>query len=260
MNTTRPGPVLARRGLVTALLLGATACGSGAGSSTDRRGPDPKRVAEIEAALVPKNPAAVGVREGLAATLLVDVSGSMREDAPDSDDRKIDVAKRAAIDLVQQFARYAADQPAIPVLVGVYEFSSGRRGGDVREVVPMGQPRPQAAESAIRAMRADGGTPIGDAMIVAKRALDATGVARRHLIVVTDGENTDGYDPGEVATALARRPFDERPALYFVAFDIEARRFQRVRDAGGLVLEAASGKALGETIDALLRGKILVEK
>jgi len=33
-----------------------------------------------------------------------------------------------------------------------------------------------------------------------------------------------------------------------------------VQTAGGLVMEAASGKALGETIDSLLRGKILIER
>ena len=47
-------------------------------------------------------------------------------------------------------------------------------------------------------MTADGGTPIGDAMIAGKRALDRTGLSRRHLLVVTDGENTDGAKPVDV--------------------------------------------------------------
>jgi len=109
-------------------------------------------------------------------------------------------------------------------------------------------------------MHADGGTPIGNAMITAKRALDATGVSRRHLLVITDGENTDGYAPDDVTAAIGRRPETERPSIYFVAFDIDATRFNRVRDAGGLVLGAASGKELGTTLDSLLRGKILIEK
>ena len=124
----------------------------------------------------------------------------------------------------------------------------------------MAPPDLARATRAVAAMRADGGTPIGDAMVQAKRALDATGLSRRHLLVVTDGENTDGFEPADVAAGIMRRPFDERPAMYFVAFDVEARRFGAVKDAGVFVLEAASGKALGETIDSLLRGKILVEK
>jgi hypothetical protein len=50
-------------------------------------------------------------------------------------------------------------------------------------------------------------------MIFAKRQLDATGLTRKHLLVVTDGENTDGFDPDDVATALNRRPEAERPSL-----------------------------------------------
>ena len=57
-----------------------------------------------------------------------------------------------------------------------------------------------------------------------------------------------------------RRPELERPSIYFVAFDVDASRFNDVGTAGGLVLPAGSGKALGETLASLLRGRILVEK
>jgi hypothetical protein len=97
-------------------------------------------------------------------------------------------------------------------------------------------------------------------MITAKRALDDTGLARRHLLVVTDGENTDGVAPDRVAVAINKRPEAERPSIYFVAFDVAASRFSGVRDAGGLVLAAANAKELNDTLDTLLRGKILVEK
>jgi Mg-chelatase subunit ChlD len=109
-------------------------------------------------------------------------------------------------------------------------------------------------------MRARGGTPIGNAMIAAKRELDATGLARRHLLVVTDGENTDGFAPDAVTAAINRRPAAERPSIYFVAFDIEQRRFERVRDAGALLLGAADARELNSTLDSLLRGQILIEK
>jgi Mg-chelatase subunit ChlD len=108
-------------------------------------------------------------------------------------------------------------------------------------------------------MRANGGTPIGDAMVAAKRALDSSGLTRRHLLVVTDGENTDGYKPADVMAALARRPEQERPSIYFVAFDIEASRFSAVRDGGGLVLAAGNATELDTTLNSLLTGKILVE-
>lgn len=202
-------------------------------------------------------------KDGLAAAIAIDVSGSMDEKVAGRDGReepKIDIARRAALDLVDQFVSYARGHQDEPVLLGVYEFSRRRGEPDCRPVVAMGPPDRERAAAAIAKLDADGGTPIGQAMITAKRALDETGLTRRHLLVVTDGENTDGVAPDRVALAIGKRPDAERPSIYFVAFDIEANRFSRVRDAGGLVLSAANASELNTTLDALLSDKILVEK
>ena len=200
-------------------------------------------------------------RSGLAAAIMIDVSGSMGKSPRRGSDPKIASARRSALDLVDQFARYAKDHPSEPVLLGIYEFSARRGQPSAREILPMGPPpaRARAAE-AIAGMKASGDTPIGEAMIAGKRALDATGLSRRHLLVITDGENTEGFEPGEVATALAQRPETERPSVYFVAFDIEASRFDEVKEQGALVLEAADSHGLNQTLDMLLRGEILVER
>lgn len=202
-------------------------------------------------------------REGLAAAIVIDVSGSMKDAVRGEsgrNERKIEIARRAARDLVEQFARYAEEHKDEPVLLGIYEFSERSGEEDTRPVVSMGVPDRSRAEAALAGLRAEGGTPIGNAMIAAKRELDRTGLTRRHLLLVTDGENTDGFDPAKVAVAITRRPEAERPSIYFVAFDIEASRFQGVRDAGGLVLAASNARELNDTLDSLLRGKILIEK
>ena len=243
--------------LALAGMLGAGACerepsGDGALSRTERR---------IDEELVPAS--APAQREGLAAAIVIDVSGSMDDDVRDESGRrqpKIEIARRAAGDLVNQFARYAEDHPEEPVLLGLYEFSERSGEPDCRPVIAMARPDRARAEKALRSMRARGGTPIGNAMVTAKRELDATGLSRRHLLVVTDGENTDGFEPEAVAAAINRRPEAERPSLYFVAFDIDARRFEQVRQAGTLVLGAADAKDLNATLDSLLRGQILIEK
>jgi Ca-activated chloride channel family protein len=218
-----------------------------------------ERTTGLDTALTPDP--GVAERDGLAAMIAIDVSGSMNERAGGgSDERKIVSARRAAIDLVEQFARYADDHKGEPVLLGVYEFSDKDNEPDLRPIVTLGPPDRVRARAAIDKMEADGGTPIGNAMISAKKLLDSTGLSRRHLLVVTDGENTSGPEPEDVAAAIARRPASEQPSMYFVAFDISASRFNAVRDAGGLVLEAANAKALNDTLDSLLRGKILIEK
>lgn len=209
-----------------------------------------------------QGPAAGDSRDGLAAIILFDVSGSMgdrvREDRMRGEP-KIDIARRAALDLVRRFDQYAREHPDQPVKVGIYEFSSRPGEPPYRSVMPLGPPDVATAETAIRRMRADGGTPIGDAMIAATRELRGTSLTRRHVLVVTDGENTDGFKPGDVAATLATLTGYDRPSLYSVAFDIGASRFDAVKQAGGLVLPAADAGELGKTLDYLLSDKILVE-
>jgi hypothetical protein len=172
---------------------------------------------------------------------------------------KIVSARNAALGLVDEFARYARDHPSDAVMLGIYEFSSRRGVPDTRDVIPMGPPDRERAMAALELMKPGGDTPIGNAMIAGQRALDASGLSRTHLLVITDGQNTEGYRPAPVAAAIARRT-EVRPSLYFVAFNVRARRFDDVKDAGALVLEAADGDALTATLDSLLRGEILLER
>jgi hypothetical protein len=251
-----------RRTLLLVPLVGALFAAAGCnGESSSRENRAAREAREIEDQLTPRT--TPPPRDGVAAAIVIDVSGSMEDDVRGEDGReveKIEVARRAARDLVDQFAKYAEAHPGEPVLLGIYEFSRRRGEPDCRPVIPMGPPDRASAASAIARLEADGGTPIGQAMITAKQALDATGLTRRHLLLVTDGENTDGYRPERVAAAIGKRPDAERPSMYFVAFDIEESRFAALRDAGGLVLPAANARELNNTLDVLLSGKILVEK
>jgi len=72
--------------------------------------------------------------------------------------------------------------------------------------------------------------------------------------------NNKGYSPGAVADAIARQPQEDRASVYFVAFDVSAERFNSVKEAGGLVLEAADERELNQTMDFILTGRILVEQ
>ena len=251
--TTRPAATIA---LIAAL--GMSGCE--VERRSERDGPS-RTERRIDEQLAPA--AEVKQREGLAAAILIDVSGSMEDEVRGENGReeeKIVIARRAARDLVEQFARYAEEHPDESVLLGLYEFSERSGEPDCRAVIPMGRPDRARAQRALASMRAQGGTPIGNAMITAKRELDATGLTRRHLLVVTDGENTDGFAPDAVTAGINRRPEAERPSMYFVAFDIEQRRFARVRDAGALLLGASDARELNSTLDSLLRGQIFVEK
>jgi Mg-chelatase subunit ChlD len=249
-------------GAIAAVLVAwlAVACESPGPGTVGRVADAPRVDPEIDAALA-DGPRAEP-REGLAAAIVIDVSGSMNDRVRGDDGqrvRKIEVARRAARDLVEQFAAYAEAHPDERVELGIFEFSRREGQPDARPVVPMGPPD-RTAIKAIASLTPQGGTPIGTAMIAATHALDATGLSRRHLLLLTDGENTHGFRPEHVAAALARRPPASQASIYFVAFDVDARHFDGVREAGGLVLPAANAQELTGTLDMLISGKILVER
>jgi len=205
-------------------------------------------------------PAGAERREGVAAAILLDTSGSMDDKVPAAGGsrRKIDIARQAVHSIVRQAETFAREQPSQPLLVGIYEFSTRGRSA-CRRIVPMGPPDAAAAERAMRNLTADGQTPIGDSMVQAKHDLDATGLTRTHILVVTDGANTAGSTPGNVMWAISRLPEDQRPGVYFVAFDVDAEVFKDVRQAGALVLPAADERQLQERLNYIMGSRILVE-
>ena len=208
---------------------------------------------------------AAGARyqEGIAAAILIDTSGSMQQRVRDADGAmqpKISIAKRAALNLVDQFDAYAREHSDKRIVVGIYEFSDRGKSANCRTVVKLGPPDAAAARSAIMDMYANGDTPIGDAMIKAKHDVDGAGLSKRHILVITDGENTKGYSPAEVTRVISSQNETDRASIYFVAFDVAASKFNSVRDSGGLVLAASNETDLKGTLDYLLTGKILAEQ
>lgn len=208
-------------------------------------------------------PAGVARREGVAVAILVDTSGSMEEKVPGATaarQRKIDIAKTCLQSLVGQVEAFCRAHPDKSVVLGLYEFSARDSGEPCRTVVPLGPPDAAGAARAMGPLVPRGNTPIGNAMIAAKRALDATGFSHRHILVITDGENNHGYALPDVVGALARQAEEDRASMYFIAFDVAASKFEPVKQAGGLVMSASSENDLKETLDYVLTGKILVEQ
>lgn len=200
--------------------------------------------------------------DGIAVALLVDTSGSMSENVKDAAGKpraKLEIARVALERVVEQCKKFAAEQPGRPLKLAIYEFSS-RSGSHARPVTPFEAPDPGKVKAAAGKLRADGGTPIGEAMVMAKRELDRAGLVKRHLLVVTDGNNTDGIAPERVMEEIAKLPEEKRPGVYFIAFDIAAREFDAVKAKGALVLSAANEKELLETLETLIGEKVLLEK
>jgi hypothetical protein len=200
---------------------------------------------------------------GTAVAVLVDVSGSMRQPVSSGAGQtqpKIEIAKASVLRLVSQIDHFVREHPNKPVVLGIYEFSARSHQPSARTLVPMGPPDLARTQEGLARMRPDGDTPIGDALIYAKQQLNKTLKASQHILVVTDGENNRGFDPEVVVDVLSRMPENDRASVYCIAFDVAADRFQRVRDAGGLVLAAMNEGELQQTMDYVLTGKILAEQ
>jgi Mg-chelatase subunit ChlD len=256
--------ILVTLGGITLSIIRPAACRPAPRPSASTRAPaaEPPSDTVRDAIAARLQPGDITWKDGVAAVVLVDVSGSMNDrvrNAEGERERKIAIARRAALGLVRAFETYARAHPGETVSLGVYEFSERNDQPAARVVIPLGPPDFSAAGERLETMKPRGGTPIGEAMIEGRRALDATGLRRRHLLVVTDGENTDGVSPTEVARVMERQEDALRAPVYFVAFDVAADAFEGVKQHGGLVLSAKDGGELATTLDELLSDKILVE-
>ena len=194
--------------------------------------------------------------EGLGASvaILIDNSGSMKEEAEGDSRPKYLVAREAIQAMLASTDSFVARQPDFPVNVGLYRFSSR-----VTPMAPVAKYDRAALVAALDSMpEPDGGTAIGRAMDVAREDLYRAGTIRKYILVVTDGENTQGVSPRRMAREINRRS-EGAIRMYFVAFDIDAERFAFVREVRGEVVGARNGEALRERLDEIYRGKILSE-
>ena len=106
--------------------------------------------------------------------------------------------------------------------------------------------------------RPGGGTAIGEALRTARPDLYRAGVFRKYLLVVTDGENTSGRSPDDVARDIFQKS-EGAVQIYFVAFDTNPQKFAFLKEVGGDVIGAGTGGELRTALDQVYQGKILAE-
>ena len=132
--------------------------------------------------------------------VVLDASGSMTEKACSGDLPKIEAARNA-------LAAFAESLPADANL-GLQVFDA--RG--VREQIALSAGNRDKFKSVLASVRAGGGTPLQTAIAQAYARLEQQGARQLgygeyHLVVVTDGEASDGQDPtNTVKFILDRSP------------------------------------------------------
>lgn len=196
------------------------------------------------------------VEEGLGAAvaILVDTSGSMHDAAPGDSRPKYVVAQQALEAMLDATDAFIAKRPDFPIKIGVYSFSSNVR--TLRSIQRYDRDSVRFALSKLP--QPGGGTAIGEALHEARPDLYRAGVFRKYLLVVTDGENTSGRSPDEVAREISRKS-EGAVQIYFVAFDTNPEKFAFLKEVGGDVIGAGTGTELRRALDGIYQGKILAE-
>jgi Mg-chelatase subunit ChlD len=196
------------------------------------------------------------VEEGLGAAvaILIDTSGSMRDPAPGDRRPKFIVANEALEAMLDATDTFVAKRPDFPIKIGIYTFSSDVQ--TLRSIQPYNRAAIRGALATLPVP--GGGTAIGDAMREARPDLYRAGVFRKYLLVVTDGDNTNGRPPEDVAREIFQKS-EGAVQVYFVAFDTSPQKFAFLKQVGGDVIAAGTGAELRQALDGIYQGRILAE-
>ncbi|MDX2295806.1 MULTISPECIES: VWA domain-containing protein [Streptomyces] len=157
----------------------------------------------LTAALLPTSAAAdEPAKESPKVELVLDVSGSMR--AKDIDGKsRMSAAKQAfneVLDAVPEEVRLG-----IRTLGADYPGNDRKRGcKDTRQLYPVGPLDRTEAKTAVATLAPTGWTPIGPALTEAAKDLGEDGATKR-IVLITDGEDTCGVDPCQIAREIAAK-------------------------------------------------------
>ncbi len=203
--------------------------------------------------------------DGLALAIVYDTSGSMQEPVRSSSGHlspKYVIANHALLAIaaqIQHFATNTADGPPRTVYAGLFTFD----GDHAKSVVDFGPFDGAAIEKwATNFSHPNGGTPLGNALRTASRAVLDCPLPHKHVLIITDGINTLGPAPAAVMPALQREATRKQMdlAVHFVAFDVSAQVFDGVKRLGATVVAAADETQLDSQLDFILQNQILLEK
>lgn len=206
-----------------------------------------------------------GEPEGVALAIIYDSSGSMRDPVRDQNDRltpKYLIANKAlasVADQIQAFITNSAPGTTRKVDTAMFIFQ-GERAREVMKLAPFDAS--SLKSWAAHFSNPNGSTPLGNALTAASKAVFASPLPRKHVLIITDGMNTAGPSPAEVLPHLKKRADEQHTALsvHFVAFDVEAKLFDPVKKLGATVVAASNESQLNSQLQFILQRKILLEE
>jgi hypothetical protein len=199
--------------------------------------------------------------DAIALAVVFDTSGSMAQPIPTKPgsppSAKILVARRAFDAVIERLNTFAAAPNAKPLYVGLYVF----QGNHGRTALPLARFDAAKLRAAIAGLEPGGATPLGATMLRAGRDLLAARAASRHMLVLTDGENTAGPKPEKALAQLLESGTRQQVSLFthVIALDIKPAVFATLQKNGATLIGAADEVQLNAQFDFILEEKILIE-
>ncbi|MET0262326.1 MAG: hypothetical protein ABW223_05470, partial [Rariglobus sp.] len=104
-------------------------------------------------------------------------------------------------------------------------------------------------------------TPLGLTMQLAGRALLASPAQHKHLLVLSDGQNSNGPEPEDILDLLQKDAEKQQTPLfvYVIALGIKPSVFKALKDRGATLIGASDEKQLQTQLDFILENQILLE-
>ena len=188
---------------------------------------------------------------GTAIAIIYDTSGSMIEPTLTADNKaepKFRVANGALKHIIDKIDAFAKTYPVEATLITFQGTPA-----------PLGKWNRTPFDKWVDNFKSpDGNTPLGEAIKTASATLRKSQMAKKHLVILTDGKANGYYHPETILHENKERDGKNAPQAYLIAFDTNAAQFSPIKQEGAIIL-SATGKTLDTGLSTLFNEKILLE-
>ncbi len=169
--------------------------------------------------------------------LILDSSASMTEAVAEGP--KVDIARQSVADLMKDW------DPGREIGLMAYGHRQKEDCADIETLLPVGPADPAAVVGAVNRMTPRGTTPLAAAVSLAAEEMNFT-QDKATIVLVSDGEETCGVDPCEVARGL--KEFGLDTTVHVIGFDLDPKAHPGLKcladETGGLFLTAGNAAEL----------------
>lgn len=207
---------------------------------------------------------------GLSILIAVDCSGSMSRKPESGGEPKFVQASKSLNEILaflEEFMATRAKGDATVLKVGIVKFSTSvKELFKITEMTPLAFGELKALTADPSNFRPGGDTAIGMTLEKGTELLAQSGTIFKSLIIISDGENTEGIDPAPVLEAVLANRNTASDADYtvytnnilvtFIGFDVDSGLFTELNSMGARVTNAQSAKALKESLKSVFLADI----